>query len=258
MPATMQTRLSLPKLPKRESNAVPRSQTERLWLVAGGLIAFVMLLIGYFFFVSPQRSNTSEVKQQTATAQQQNAVLQARLDALREQNKNLSKYQAELAAAQQALPATSGTSDFLRTLQSLGAATSTDVTALTVGAPLDVTPVAVTQPTSTSTPAATTTAAAPTSTAAPAVPVATTAGVYALPITATVSGSASALSRFLDQLQAVQPRAVLISSISMSSATNGTTGSAPQDAYTLQLTMQAFVAPASPAQGAALSSTATH
>jgi Tfp pilus assembly protein PilO len=254
MPATMQSRLSLPKLPKRDSTAVPRSQVERLWLVAGGLVAFVMLLIGYFFFISPQRSSTSEVNQQTATAQQQNAVLQARLDALREQNKNLNKYKAQLAAAQQALPSTSGTSDFLRTLQSLGAATLTDVTQLTVGQPVDVTPVAAAQPTASG--AAATTAAAPTQSAAPAAPVATTPGLYALPITASVSGSAPALSKFLDQLQAVQPRAVLISSITMTAGTTDQNQSA--DSYTLQLTMQAFVAPSTPAEGAALSSSAAH
>ena len=248
MPATMQSRL---KLPKRESTAVPRSQVERLWLVAGGLVAFVMLLVGYFFFISPQRSSTSDVNQQTATAQQQNAVLQARLDALREQNKNLNKYKAQLAAAQQALPSTSGTSDFLRTLQSLGAATLTDVTELTVGQPVDVTPVSAAQPTVSA--AASTPAAAPTAAAAP---VATTPGVYALPITASVTGTATALSKFLDQLQAVQPRAVLISSITM---TSGSTGeNQPANSYTLQLTMQAFVAPSSPAEGAALSSSAAH
>jgi Tfp pilus assembly protein PilO len=252
MPATTQSRLSLPKLPKRDSNAVPRSQVERLWLVAGGLVAFVMLLIGYFFFISPQRSSTSDVNQQTATARQQNAVLQARLDALREQNKNLSRYKAQLAAGQEALPSTSGTSDFLRTLQSLGAATLTDVTQLTVGQPKDVTPVSVTQPVAATSTAA---AAAETEAAAPAAAAAAAPGVYALPITASVSGSAPALAKFLDQLQAVQPRAVLISSISMTTGSSG--AAADSGSYTVQLTMEAFVAPTSPAEGAALSSSAT-
>src|SRR5262245_33248342 len=114
-PTKSRPSLSLPKLPKRESNAVPRSQIERLWFVAGGVIAFVMLLVGYFFFISPQRSNTSDVNSRAATVQQQNTALQARLDALREQSKNLPKYKAELAALQQALPSDSGVSDFLRT-----------------------------------------------------------------------------------------------------------------------------------------------
>ena len=250
MPATTKPRLSLPTLPKRDGTAVPRSQVERLWLVAGGLIAFIMLLVGYFFFISPQRSNTSDVQGQTATVRQQNAELQARLDALREQNKNLGKYQAELKAAEEALPSTSDTSDFVRTLESLGAATLTDVTELTVGQPVAVTPATVSQPTA----SASAPAAAPTGTAAPAAPAAAAPGVYALPIMATVSGSANALSKFLDQLQAVQPRAVLISSISMSAG--AANAGQPGDAYTLQLTLKAFVAPASPTAGAALSSSA--
>jgi Tfp pilus assembly protein PilO len=237
--------LALPKLPKRESTGVPRSQLERLWLVSGGLIAFVMLLIGYFFFISPQRSDTASVNDAVATARQQNAVLQARLDALNEQNKDLAKYQAEQAALEQALPSTSDISDFLRTLQSLGNATLTDVTALTVGQPVAITPVAAAQPSSS--PGAV-------ATSAPAVnaPVATSS-VYGLPITATVTGSANALTKFLDQLQAVQPRAVLISDIELAQSAD----SATPGAFSLSLTMKAFVAPAAaPASGGASSSAA--
>jgi len=251
MTATKEARFALPKLPKRESNAVPRSQIERLWLVAGGLIAFVMLLVGYFFFISPQRSNTADINGQIGTVEQQNAVLKARLDALREQNENLGKYQRQLEAMHEALPSTSGTSDFLRTLQSLGAATQTSVTDLTVGQPVDVTPVeAAPQPTASA-------SAAPSAGSTPAagVPAATTAGVYALPITAMVVGSPTALAKFLDQLQAVQPRAVLISSISESLAVVSSQ-SAGGTTYMLQMTMQAFVAPSSAAESADLASAA--
>jgi hypothetical protein len=48
----------------------------------------------------------------------------------------------------------------------------------------------------------------------------------------------------------------LISSITMNTGSTGTKQTG--DSYTLQLTMQAFVAPASPAEGAALSSSAAH
>jgi type IV pilus assembly protein PilO len=253
MPAPTLTRPSLPKLtkrprlPKRES-AVPRSQIERLWLVAGGLIAFVMLLIGYFFFISPQRSNTSEVDARAATVQSQNSLLQARLDALRAENENLSKYEADLAALKQALPSTSGISDFLRTLQSLGNATLTDVTSLSVGQPISVTPVApvtAAQPTAPAEPVPSSTVAAPIASAAPV--------AYALPISLSASGSATALTKFLDQLQAVQPRAVLISDVGLS---GGDSAAGDNGAFTLNLTMHAFVVPVSPAEDAALSASA--
>ena len=233
---------------RQPSNAIPRSQTERLWFVAGGIVAFLMLLIGYFFFISPQRSNTSDVNSRAATAQQQNIALQARLDALREQSQNLPKYRAELAALQQALPSQTAISDFLRTLQSLGNATLTNVNTLTVGDPAPVIAPVAAAPVATSTPTETT---APTDGAAP--PVATVPDAYSLPITASVTGSANALSKFLDQLQAVQPRAVLIGNIALSETTTNTTAG-----YTLSLTMTAFVAPivASSAPTAATSTAA--
>jgi Tfp pilus assembly protein PilO len=251
MPAPTLTRPSLPKLPKlpKREATVPRSQVERLWLVAGGLVAFVMLLIGYFFFISPQRSSTAEVDGQAATVQQQNALLQARLDALRQQNENLGKYQADLAQLKLALPTTSGISDFLRTLQSLGNATLTDVTSLSVGQPVAVNPVVAAQPT-----AATQTAAS--ETPAP-VAVAPAPVAYAMPITVSATGSATALTKFLDQLQAVQPRAVLISEVGLSGgAGTDPNTSADSGAFTLSLTMEAFVAPSSPAENAALSASA--
>jgi Tfp pilus assembly protein PilO len=216
---------------------MPRSSGERLWWIAGVLGAFVLILIGWFFLISPQRSSTSNVDNQVAAARQRNAGLQSRIDSLRAQNAQLAKYQASLHRAQLALPSESGLSDFLRTLQAIGTHTSTDVQALTVGAP-----VAITAPTTTpGNPAATTTA--PAAPAAGTPPAATGTGVYGLPISAQVTGSPAALGQFLQQLQAVQPRAVLITKLLEGTGPVAGGGSATTGT-TLQLTMQAFVAPA--------------
>jgi hypothetical protein len=249
MAVSMQTKLTLPKLSKGDP-AVPRSQKERLWMIAGGLIAFLMCLIGYFFFISPQRSSTSSVNAQVSDANQKNAALQARINALQEQSKNLARYQAQLAQARLALPAESGIPDFLRTLQSLGSATLTDVTTLTVGQPGPVT-AAPAQPTSAASPTSTATSA-PTSTATSNA--ITAPAVFSMAISATVTGSPTALDKFLDQLQNVQPRAVLITNIAENDAS--TTGAVHGTGQaTLSLTMQAFVSPNLPA--AAATSTAT-
>lgn len=250
-PTKSRPSLSLPKLPKRESNAVPRSQVERLWFVGGGLVAFVMLLVGYFFFISPQRSDTASVNGQASTVQQQNVALQARLDALRQQSKNLPRYQAELAQLKLALPSESGISDFVRTLQSLGNATLTDVQSLTVGAPAPVIAPAAAAPTETSDPTAT--AATPTSDTT--VPQTIAPSAYSLTITANVTGTASALSKFLDQLQSVQPRAVLVSNVNLTGGTSSG-GTGGNGAYTLTVTMKAFVAPASVTDATAPSTSA--
>jgi Tfp pilus assembly protein PilO len=255
MPTLLQSRTSRPKLSARERGGVPRSPTERLWMISGGLVAFILLLIGYFFVISPERSKTASVKSDVATAQEQNHVLAARIGALRQQSKNMATYAAELTQARLALPSTSGIPDFLRALQSLGNATQTELTALSVAPPtiVQAQQPTTTEPTSSATPSATASSSvAGTTTGAGALPA--LAQLYALPISATVTGSSQGLIKFLDQLQAVQPRAVLITQITEGAA-QGTTGPV-KNQMSLQLTMDAFVSPSSPSENASLSAAA--
>lgn len=241
----MSLALSLPG----RAGGQPRSQQERLWLIGGSLAAFLLLLVGYFLLISPQRSDTSAQLSQLSAARQQNAVLQARINTLREQNKSLAKYQAAYAEARKALPTTSGVSDFLRSLQALGNATLTDVSSLKVGQPTSMTAAAPAPAGNYSAGHASSAAPAPAAAtnAAPA-----TGTIYALAIDATISGSPAALGKFLDQLQRVQPRAVLITSLNQS-ATQTAGGRAGANApSTLHLSMQAFVAPSSAAEAATL------
>jgi Tfp pilus assembly protein PilO len=238
--------LTMPKMtvPVRRQNTVARSQAERLWLIGGGLVGLLVALIAYFLFISPQRSKTADINSQVSQARDQNATLQARVDALAEQNKNLPSYERQLAAAQLALPSEAGVSDFLRSLQTLGNATLTNVTQLTVGQPVDVTSVVNAAPVQPGAPANASPSA--TSAAAGSVgPAVTGPPIYALPITAQVSGTPAALNKFLDQLQAVQPRAVLITQIGETTGVTGGAGAraASSVGTTLQLTMDAFVAP---------------
>jgi Tfp pilus assembly protein PilO len=238
-------------LPTRPDNSVPRSQAERLWLIGGGLVGFLAIVIAYFFFISPQRSETDDVRGRIDNARSQNAGLQAKLDQLRQENKNLDQYRRELAAAQAALPSTADVSDFLRALQSLGSQTQTNVTQLSVGQPTNVSAAASGQLAPGATPAPGTTptpnasaspnaAAAAAGGAAPAPGAAAGPGVYSLPVKAEVTGSPADLTRFLDQLQNVQPRAVLITSLVENSG--GQPGAAAQPTTTvLDLSLQVFV-----------------
>ena len=232
---------------------MPRTQLEKLWLAGSGLVGFVLVLIGYFFFISPQRNQTSGIDAQTAAARSQNAQLQSQIDALQQQSANLPKYEAELAQARLALPSTSGLPDFLRTLQSIGNATLANVTMLSVLAPSDVTTLAAAAPA----PAPSSSSATTSSDAATVshAGTGTTVGgvhVYALPITANITGTSAQLAAFLIQLQSVQPRAVLISAIDLKAGGAAAGHGAPHTATTLQLTMQAFVAPSSAVEDAAL------
>jgi type II secretory pathway component PulM len=229
--------------PDKAAGSVPRSQTERLWLIGGGTVAVLLTVIAYFFFISPQRSETADVRAQVADAKTENTVLQHKLAALREQNKSLARYQQDLAAARRALPSASGVSDFVRSLQVLGAQTQTDVASLSVGQPAPVAAAAPAAATSATSSSPSSAAPGPAAGSAPR-----PSAVYSLAISAQVTGSPADLNRFLDQLQRVQPRAVLITAISETTGTTGSAGTGgeaarPSGATTLQLTMLAFVTP---------------
>lgn len=215
---------------------MPKSQLERLWVIGSVFVAFFVLVIGYLFFISPQRDQTSQVDAQVAVAQQQNDALNARISALAKQNKDLARYESAVKSASLALPATSGLPDFLRTLQAIGDATLAKVIDLKVGAPAPMlAPVAT---------ASTPTPGAPTPTPTPAtngtvVPPAPS--IYVLTVTSQVSGAPTQLGEFLRQLQSVQPRAVLISQLTETDGVPGGTTTAVAGQSTLQLTMSVFV-----------------
>jgi len=248
---------------------MPRSQAERLWMIGGGIVGFVMVLIGYFFFISPQRTQTSDVDSQVASAHAANDQLQVRLDKLREQNKNLATFQAQAAQSRLALPDASGLSAFLRTLQQIGGATRTDVTSLVAGNPVSVSAAvaapAAASPASNTGPgavnaannaAASANAAAAGSGTTQTAPSAGGARIYAIPITMTVAGSPASLNQFLVQLQSVQPRAVLVSQLTETAPATNHGAKIASDVTTLNLTMYAFVSPASASETAQLQAVA--
>lgn len=230
-----------------------RTAKERLWLTGGALIAILLLVLGYFLLISPQRDKTSTVNSEIGTVRTQNLSLQQRINNLTAQNKELDKYRADLVDLKLALPSTSGLPDFLRTLQSIGNSTLSDVLSLTVGPPTSVKAAAggSAQPASTST-----SASASGQTAKSARSTGGTNGVYGLAITAAVSGSKTELEQFLQQLQSVQPRAVLVTSISFATAGGTVAATAVKGSATMQITMQAFVSPVSAAEAAQLAKAA--
>lgn len=217
-----------------------RERSERLWIGGAAAVAFLVVLIGWFFLISPQRDETADVEGQVLNAQLQNDTLQARIAKLGGEKKAMAKYKADLLAAQEALPATSDMSAFLRTVQRIGAASGAKVTSLTVGTATAASPAAAA-------PAPSGSASTDPAATAPAAGT----GIQQIPITASVTGTPAALKRFLVQLQSVQPRAVLLTGIGQT--TQG--DQAKQGAAGLQLTMQAFVLPAASGGSAAASAT---
>jgi Tfp pilus assembly protein PilO len=206
---------------------MPTIRRDRAWLLAGGVLAVLVVAIGYLFFVSPQYTNASDLRSQASDAIDNIAIQQKHLNDLAKQNANLSKYQAQLAADHEALPTTTDVPTFLRTLQTIGSAAGVSVTTLAVGDPAAVTAAAAVSSTASST-------------ATSAAHAGVGGGVYQITISLTVNGSVAALDGFLQQLQSEQPRAVLITSVSFNGSSNGAGGGT-----TLALSLQAFMAPAS-------------
>ncbi|MBT8224470.1 MAG: type 4a pilus biogenesis protein PilO [Dactylosporangium sp.] len=189
-----------------------RLRPDRLWAIAGAAAALLLLALGWFVLIGPKYEEAVDVHDQASVAETQVGVLERRLVELRQQNRDLQQYQERLTTDRQALPTTPALADFLRQLQAAGSATSVTVSGLIVGAPSTL----------------------------------TAAGnqVFSLPITLTVDGRTDGLTGFLDELQLVRPRAVLITSIN--AIPQGQAGSFT-DTVTLTVTLQAFVASDLPA-----------
>jgi Tfp pilus assembly protein PilO len=186
-----------------------RIRSDRLWLAGGALGVVLLFLVGYLLVISPQRSQASSLRDQEAAAQLNVTSLTHKLTELQEATGNLDQYKAQLGRDQKALPPVAATTDFLRELQSSGDSARVAVTGMVVGAPTET----------------------------------TTDGdrIVQLPITLTVTGTSSRLEVFLDQVQRVQPRAILITSTK--AVPNKASASLAQ-LVDLTLSFQAFVTPA--------------
>jgi Tfp pilus assembly protein PilO len=179
--------------------------TDRLWLVAGVLGAVILLAIGWFFFIVPQREQAQRLSEETTTEIGRLDILKARLKTLEEQFANKQQYETTLANLEEALPKTDRMSEFLRQLQKAGEAAGVNVSAVTVGAPGSV---------------------------------ATVPNVRTLPISLVAKGQQADVYEFLYDLQQKRPRAVLVQSVN--TAPEGA-NSALGKAISMSITLQAFV-----------------
>jgi Tfp pilus assembly protein PilO len=184
-----------------------RHHPGRLWAIGGALAAVVLLAVGWFLLIGPQNSRTNELNNQTVEAQDRAAGLRTKLIELRRQNEDLPKYRQELTLARAALPKTPSLTDFLRQLQAAGDDAGVSVTGVAVSSPSK----------------------------------AASGSIQAYPINLTVDGGFDNVRDFINQLQRVQPRAVLIGTVSLSAdpTTKSLVGR-----VSLTLAVQVFVATA--------------
>jgi Tfp pilus assembly protein PilO len=192
-------------------------RVEKLWVAGGVLGAAALVAIGYFLFISPQYGQADQLVKDRAAAAGRLAVLQQRLAELNKQNEKLAQYQAEVARNRKALPTEPGLSDLLRELQTAGDTTGVQVSGLTVGGATAIS--------------------------------AAGAQLYALPLTLTATGTVDRLHEFLNQLQQVQPRALLISGANLTASDQG--------GASLTLTLRAFMAKPAPSASPSPSASAS-
>jgi Tfp pilus assembly protein PilO len=183
--------------------------TARIWVFAGAAAIVLLALAFWFMLISPKFAEAADVRIQVDDNRTQLIGLRKRIAGLEAQLARLPEYKADLRRNHEALPPDSGVPDFLRQLQDSGEATGVRVSDVSVAPPAQ----------------------------ADGLP-----GAWQLPINLTAEGDPDHLGDFLDQLQAVQPRAVLVQTASL---TSGGIAAADSGKPSLSLTLMAFVAPSS-------------
>jgi|tagenome__1003787_1003787.scaffolds.fasta_scaffold20875251_2 Tfp pilus assembly protein PilO len=181
-----------------------RSRANQLWAVGGALAAAALLAVAWFFFISPRNAETSSLRDQTLSAEDQLPTLTHRLNELRLQNAKLAEYQAELNRNRQALPTAPAEPDYIRSLHAAVQNSGAVLTSFTVSGPVK-----------------------------------TAVGggrIAAMPVTLNANGTQEALGTLVDQLQQVQPRAVLVKSSNLQLAGD--------QRWTLTLETEIYLAPA--------------
>ncbi|MBG0821113.1 type 4a pilus biogenesis protein PilO [Planomonospora sp. ID91781] len=195
-------------------------RTDRLWIIGGVLAAAVLLVAGWFLLISPEKAEADRLHGDAETAQAQVATLRSRLADLERENADLPRYRSELAEARKALPATADSEKFLEQLQQAGEAAGVFLQGVNVGEPAKLE--------------------------------GDDAVMHHLPVAVTVTGGAAETEEFLDQIQRVQPRAVLVESITLGGGNDEDTEGG--GALSTVVNLQIFVAPpdgAKPAPAAA-------
>jgi type IV pilus assembly protein PilO len=208
-------------------------KTKQLALLTAVAILAV-LAGGWFLLVSPQRSNASDLKQQTSTQEGQNQELQRQIKSLTSQHKDLPQVQAQLAKLGTQLPSNPGLPALIRQLTAAADNAGVDLLSLTPSTPAAVTSGAPTTAKATTTTTTTTAATGSTTPAAPN-PAASTQ-LLAVPINVVVVGGYFQVEQFISNLEALK-RSFLTTGLELCPATVGPdnsatcvdTSSTPQD-----------------------------
>ncbi|HVQ88304.1 MAG TPA: type 4a pilus biogenesis protein PilO [Actinomycetes bacterium] len=90
--------------------------TSRKWSLGTAVVVVLILVATWFLLVSPKRGDAAALETQTQGQEDTNSQLQVQLSTLQEQNKDLPKYQAQLAALREQVPQSNEMPGFIRQL----------------------------------------------------------------------------------------------------------------------------------------------
>ena len=161
-------------------------RADRLWML-GGLFGIIVLVVAaYMLAIKPIYADKADKQGQADDQEMTLVTLKTQLAELRAKAKNQATYTAQLNAKTAAMPDSYDVPNYLRALQTSGTAVRVGVSDVSVGAPVKVIG---------------------------------SSEVISVPINLTATGTPADLGRFIDRLQNVQSRAVLITSVSLSAGT---------------------------------------
>lgn len=168
-------------------------RADRLWML-GGLFGIIVLVVAaYLLAIKPIYADKSDKQGQAEDQEMTLVTLKTQLAQLKAKAKDQATYTAQLNAKSAAMPDSYDVPNYLRALQTSGTAVSVGVSDVSVGAPAKIIG---------------------------------SADVITMPINLTATGTPVNLGKFIDRLQNVQSRAVLITSVSLSAGTTANTMSA--------------------------------
>jgi Tfp pilus assembly protein PilO len=109
----------------------------RQWILGTAVLVVVILAVGWFFLISPKKSDASSLADKTQQQQSANAQLVVQLQQLKAQDAQLPELEAQLAAIQQHIPLTPALPAVVRNFSAAATNSGVTLTAISPNAPAE-------------------------------------------------------------------------------------------------------------------------
>jgi Tfp pilus assembly protein PilO len=209
------------------------------WVALTALGAVGIVAVGWFVLVSPKRGEAADLRAQTVTQVDANAMLQTQIEVLKAKAKDLPKEQATLAAVAAKIPDNPALPGLVRALLDASATSGVELVSITPGTPVVVAPPAAAV-------APVDGQSAPDPTVPAVVPGPGAAGQLAnIPVAINVVGDYFEVAQFVAALEGL-PRALRVNNLTLAPGASPTAPAATEttdaeDGSSLTTTINGFV-----------------